>query len=135
MLVIDASVVVKALTEEIGSDLATDRLALEPHRVAPDWLSVEIASALSKKVRHAGLPPAIAEKYLAALPMIIPDLAPTLPLLPAALRLSIGLRHAVYDCLYLALAIDRDCALLTADRKFFDTVASCEHGQRMELLA
>ena len=55
MLVVDASVIMKVLTEEVGSDLAVERLAQAPARTAPDWLTVEIASALSKKIRYGGL--------------------------------------------------------------------------------
>jgi predicted nucleic acid-binding protein len=135
MLVFDASVVVKVLTEEAGSDRATGRLALEPERTAPDWLCAEIASALSKKVRYAGLPIAQAEQALAALPSIMPDLVPTARLIEPALSLSIELSHAVYDCLYLALALAQDCNVVTADRKFFEAASRSKYVARVELLA
>lgn len=134
MLVIDASVVVKVLTEERGSIVATDRLIGEPARTAPDWLKAEIASALSKKVRYGGLPIETAERSLAALAVIMPDLAPSEPLIDKALVLSVVLRHAFYDCLYLALAIDQDCMMLTADQKFFAAVAATDLKHRVELL-
>jgi predicted nucleic acid-binding protein len=36
----------------------------------------------------------------------------------AATRLAIDLDHPAYDCLYLALAIARDCPFVTADERF-----------------
>jgi predicted nucleic acid-binding protein len=43
---------------------------------------------------------------------------PTTSLLRQGLDLAMTLGHPVYDCLFLALAIDRDCRLLTSDEKF-----------------
>lgn len=135
MLVIDASVVVKVLTEESGSDLAADRLQRENDRMAPDWLNAEIASALSKKIRYFGLPVAQAMQSLAAVPLIVPDLVTTATLLEPAMALSISLRHALYDCLYLALALREDCNVLTADRKFFGAASLSLYADRVEFLA
>lgn len=39
-----------------------------------------------------------------------------------ALRLGGVLDHPIYDCLYLALALDRGAALATADRRFIRVV-------------
>lgn len=45
-------------------------------------------------------------------------------LLGAALRLSPDLKHQVCGCVYLALAIERDIPLVTADRKLSGAVRS-----------
>lgn len=45
-------------------------------------------------------------------------LTPCSGLLEAALTLSTQLRHPVYDCLYLALALRRNLPVITADRRF-----------------
>lgn len=134
MIVVDASVVMKLLTRETGSALAVDRLAREPDRTAPDWIQIEVASALSKKVRYAGLPVAAAREGFAALPLIVPDLAPSAPLLARAMDLSFEISHAVYDCLYLALALAIDAKVLTADQKFFDLASEMKYRGRVELL-
>jgi predicted nucleic acid-binding protein len=39
-------------------------------------------------------------------------------LMPAATRLAQDLDHPVYDCFYLALAVQQQYPLLTADRRF-----------------
>lgn len=135
MIVLDASVVIKLLTQEQGSAQAIDRIEREPDRIAPDWLHVEIASALSKKVRYGVLPVEQAHQALAAVASIMPDLVPGAARLDAALKLSILLRHALYDCLYLALAIEQQCVMLTADRKFVNVVGESAYRDHIELLA
>ena len=52
-----------------------------------------------------------------------------------ALRIAIGLNHPVYDCVYLALAYQVGGTLVTADTRFFNTVAGTEHAGRVVLLA
>ena len=57
---------------------------------------------------------------IGALPLdVLPAERPTHA---AALRLGAELDHPVYDCLYLALALERGAALATADRRFLDAV-------------
>ena len=44
------------------------------------------------------------------------ELAPTRALFEAATQIAIELDHPTYDCLYLAVAIDRNCRFVTADQ-------------------
>jgi predicted nucleic acid-binding protein len=46
------------------------------------------------------------------------ELVATIDLLDRAFSLSLDLDHPIYDCLYLALALDTDARLVTADRRF-----------------
>jgi predicted nucleic acid-binding protein len=45
------------------------------------------------------------------------ELVPNVQLLPLAIDLAIANNHPVYDCLYLALAMERHVQLVTADRQ------------------
>ena len=115
--VVDASVALKWLLSEEGSELA---LALRPHYrfIAPDLLLAECANALWKHVQRGQLLPdeaVLAARLLAADDL---ELAPTKGLLPDAVRLSIELRHPAYDCIYLALAMAEQCPFITADAAF-----------------
>ena len=47
------------------------------------------------------------------------ELSPTRLLLEPATRIAIDLDHPAYECLYLALAAERDCELVTADERLF----------------
>ena len=115
--VVDASVLIKWVVQEEGSDAAI-RLIGGPTLSAPDLLMSECANILWKKVRREEL--TRDEAMLAAELLLRADieLVPTRALMPAALKLAIDLGHAAYDCTYLALAMDRGDTFVTADGKF-----------------
>jgi predicted nucleic acid-binding protein len=113
-LVIDASIAVKWVVEESGTPEALT-LRRRAMLAAPDLLAVECANILWKKVQRRKL--SKKEALLAArlLQGAEIELVPTRSLLEAATRIAIELDHPAYDCLYLALAIERDCRFVTAD--------------------
>lgn len=135
MVVVDASVVVKVLTQEAHSDAAAERLATETDRIAPDWVRIEVANALARKVRRSGLPLELAHRYRAALPVVLTEMVDTSGLIDAAFDLSVQIDHPLYDCAYLELAIRRDALLLTADRGLADAARGGGLGRYVELLA
>ena len=114
VLVIDASIAVKWVIEEEGTPQA---LALHRREqlIAPELLVAECANILWKKVARSEL--SVEEALLAAklLQAAELELVPTRALLEPATRLALALDHPAYDCLYLALAIARDCRFVTAD--------------------
>ena len=126
MLVVDASVALKFVTQELGAAEAAAILAAPDPLIGPDWVLLECASGLAKKVLMNGLPQAKAEASMAALPTFFSRLYPSVALLDSSLELSVRLGHAIYDCLYLALALREDVALITADKKFEN--AACRGG-------
>ena len=115
--VVDASVVIKWVVQEEGSDSAI-RLIDGPSLSAPDLLIPECTNILWKKVRRQEL--TRDEAILAAELLMRADieLVPTRALMPAALGLAVDLGHAAYDCMYLALAMDRNDTFVTADGQF-----------------
>jgi predicted nucleic acid-binding protein len=46
------------------------------------------------------------------------ELRPMRFLIAVATRMSIELDHPAYDCLYLALAVEKKCQFVTADQRF-----------------
>jgi predicted nucleic acid-binding protein len=118
MLVVDASIAIKFVTEESGSPAAVALLAAPDPLIAPDWVLAESASGLARKVLLSGLPQAKAEAGLAALPHFFSRLHPAVELLDSAFDLSFRLRHPFYACVYLALALREEAMLITADVKF-----------------
>jgi predicted nucleic acid-binding protein len=125
--VVDASVAVKWVVFEQGRESAVDLLTLyEAGAVdlrAPRLIVEEVASALSKLFRRKLLSAAEAEfayrKFEARKPKLVEDLN----LVGAAFALSLRHQISVWDCLYLALAIDRRADLITADQRFYRSVA------------
>ena len=118
MRVLDASVLVKLVTEEPGSEQARALIAVEPELAAPQLAALEIAGALSKKVRYHGLPLTLAHDALATYGHLDVEIVPDAGLIARAMEISVAMSHAIQDCLYLALAEALRCALVTADHKF-----------------
>lgn len=64
-----------------------------------------------------------ADEILGAFERVALEIYPSRAILAAAFELAVALDHSVYDCLYLALAVAEECALITADARFHAVVA------------
>jgi len=121
MLVVDTSVAVKWVIPESGEGIEGDTdatLALLPYNmIAPDCIAAEFANALYKKVKAGEIGRDQAFASVEILPEIV-SLVPTPPLVQAAFRLSMELMHPVHDCIFLALAMQSEFRLITADARF-----------------
>ncbi len=132
LIVLDASVAIKWVVEEEGSDAATD---LAQHELwAPDLLRVECANALWAKSRRGELNHAEVVERNDALATVPMTLVPQQDVLADAVRLALELEHPVYDCLYLALAIRHDTYVVTADHRFLNVVRQSDYRERIHLL-
>ncbi len=134
-LVVDASVAVKFLVREPSTEDARRLLAIPDALIAPDWILVEAANTFWKKVKRSELLIVHAERHLADLPEFFETLYPASELIGDALNLSFRLRHAVYDCLYLALALREGCRLVTADDGFSAAIVRAGLGESLESFA
>jgi predicted nucleic acid-binding protein len=116
-LVIDASIAVKWVVEEVGTQEAL-ALCKQAKLIAPELLVAECANILWKKVQRDEL--TRQEALLAArlLQASEVELRPTRAVLEAATRIAIELDHPAYDCVYLALAVENGCRFVTADERF-----------------
>jgi predicted nucleic acid-binding protein len=116
-LVIDASVAVKWVVEEDGTAEALT-VRRRAKVIAPELLTAECANILWKKVQRDELSKdeaLLAARLLQAAEI---EFLLTRSLLEAATQIAIELSHPAYDCLYLALAAERDCRFCTADESF-----------------
>jgi predicted nucleic acid-binding protein len=120
MIIVDASVAVKWLVSEAGSEEAA--ALLEQRLGAPAlWLS-EASNALWAKVMRRQLSADEARGQAADL-ADAPMTTIALPgLLPAAMRMALELEHPIYDCIYLAAATQSDTYVVTDDRRLFQRV-------------
>ena len=103
-LVVDASVAVKWFVSE---PLLENARRLLSHRIdlhAPDFVLVEFANVIWKKVRRKELP--ASPRYVDALSSLndIVTLHPVADLIERAMQIAMEIGHPVYDCLYLACA-------------------------------
>jgi predicted nucleic acid-binding protein len=73
-------------------------------------------------VRRAEIPPTSAKEIIRNLIVSPVKLYPSGTMLEIALDISIEHRRSLYDSLYLALAVSRRCPMVTADRRFFNSL-------------
>jgi predicted nucleic acid-binding protein len=119
-IVVDASVAVKWLIAEEHSALAG---ALSDRQMsAPSLLLIECANALLRRARAGDIPTPAVPGKVRALRLAPVRLVPSERYLEGAIALATELRHSLYDCLYLALALDERVPLVTADGRFVEVV-------------
>lgn len=123
-IVVDASIALKWVLEEPGSDAAEE--LLEKDLAAPSLWLLEAGNALWRRTVRGELSQAEAEERLTELTKAPVVSVPLEQDLPEAMRLAIQLNHPVYDCLYLALAKRLGTYVITADTRFGQAVGN--HG-------
>jgi predicted nucleic acid-binding protein len=126
-LVIDASIAIKWVIPEDGTDAAL-ALRREHKLIAPELLVAECANILWKKAR---LRQVTANEALLAARLLEGadiELIAIRALLEAATKLAIDLDHPAYDCIYLALAVANDCRLATVDERLIQILGRNARG-------
>ncbi len=123
LAVVDACVVMKLYFEEKHSTEAEGLFLQGMQLLAPDILWPECTNVLWKQHRHGDLSEknaiAIAEEML-SLPLRIHDSA---DLVHNALNLAMQYDFTAYDSLYVALAIQTDSVMITADKRLVNALA------------
>jgi predicted nucleic acid-binding protein len=134
-LVVDASVAVKWLVDEPEHLAARSLLDRSERLQAPDFVFVETANVLWKKVLRRELTAQQAVEGVDSLPRLFETIIPSTLLVARALRMAIEMAHPVYDCLYLACSEHVGADLVTADEKFAAKVRAASHGARAHALS
>jgi predicted nucleic acid-binding protein len=132
VFVVDASVAVKWVVEEDGTAAA---LALRKRGllIAPELLVAECANILWKKKQRSELSKRealFAARLLARADM---ELVSTRALLASATEIAIDLDHPAYDAFYLALALARNCRLVTADARLLRVLVAAARSDLRDL--
>ncbi len=129
MTVVDASVAVKWFIEEPGTEMAAALLSGPDNLIAPALIRVEVAAAITRKVRIGEIDNKEAEEachlWIGALASGVPMLSPDEENLASAIELALQIRHPLQDCIYLALARRTGSMLMTADPKFAKRARGC----------
>lgn len=118
--VIDSSVAVKWYVPETHSDSAAVLLEEGNELVAPDLLPAEFGNALWKKCRRGELSETEVRSIVRAFQAVPLQIHSSLTLLEGAVEIALQTAHAVYDCLYVALAVALDGTLVTADARLLE---------------
>jgi|SRR3954447_21060371 predicted nucleic acid-binding protein len=117
-LIVDASVAAKWFFEEEGSARAL-KVREEQDLAAPDFILLEVHHAMWKRLARRETQKAAVQRVQAMLRIAIPQLARSDTLDEAAGNISLSHKLAIYDCWYLALALDTNSRLITADQRQF----------------
>lgn len=120
-LVIDASVAIKWIVQEKGTDAALD-LRSRFRFIAPDLIVAECSNILWKKTLRSELTPDEAMMASRLLRHADIELQSSRGLIEEMTILAIDLGHPAYDCAYLTLARQKQLRFVTADRRLLEVV-------------
>jgi predicted nucleic acid-binding protein len=130
-LVLDASVALKWAIPSAQETLTTESLQLlqryvagEINFIVPDVFWAEIGNVMWKGVRQRRWPQTLAENAASAIRKRDFFTVTSLELLPEALRIAFAHDRSVYDCLYIALAIQFKIEMITADERLANAMAA-----------
>ncbi len=123
-LVVDASVAVKWYLAEPYSAASRRLLSGTVTLIVPGLFFAEFGNALWKRWRRGELTVEDIDDTLDALDVVPFQVRPTGALLRSAVEIATRYRCTVYDSVYLALAVEENARMITADRRFLDATAS-----------
>ena len=115
-MIIDANVAVYWAVPGAHTDHAAQIMS-RPDLSAPSIIMAEVANALINHARAKTIEYAQIGPMVSAVRRTIAALVVDADLVPDALGISLAHNHKIYDCLYLALAMQRREPLATADRR------------------
>jgi predicted nucleic acid-binding protein len=131
LVVLDASVAVKWFLPEQVETLTSEALALlnscrkkEIHIIVPDLFWVEFASVLWKAIRRGNYSKASADAARGYLKDLDFPTIPSLELLDRAFEIATAFERSVYDSVYVALAVQTQSQLITADERLANSLAA-----------
>ena len=137
--VLDCSVAIKWFVPEALSDVALglfQRLeAGELTLVAPDSVAAELGYALRKIVLAGDLTADRSQAIVHDFVDLPIRTVPVRPLVPEAMRLTVAHMAGFYDAIYMALALQEDLKVLTADDRMVRAFAKLERTVSLASLA
>src|SRR5512139_3570215 len=107
----------KLVVREPGSAQAEDLFAGDFAHHVLDWTALEVGSALWKRNERCGTGRHSAVRAFDALGRLDFELVEGAALAEAAFGLALLHHHPIYDCAYVALALEEDASLVTADAR------------------
>jgi len=132
-VVVDASVAVKWVLPEAGSDRAAAIRTADDDLIAPSLACAEIGSAIWRAVLRGDVSAAEARQNLLVAINHYWRIVPLEELAERAIDVAMRLRHPIYDCFYVALAERERCPMITADRRLI-AAAKAMKGVELRLL-
>lgn len=130
--VIDASLAIKWFLWEEGTEQAHSLLEQLTTFYVPDLFLVEIDSVLTKKARKGELKVDEAFQKRSVFRKLPYKMVSYNEVEEFAFRLATEFSITSYDAVYVAIAIDRDTTLYTADRRLSNGMATTPFSEHIE---
>ncbi|MBD6619209.1 type II toxin-antitoxin system VapC family toxin [Komarekiella sp. 'clone 1'] len=122
---------IKLFVLEIHFDAARRLLASGHTFLVPNFFFPEVINVLWKRTRRGEDTAENAKQTLADLNAVPVEVYLSQPLMPLALDIALQTDRAVYDSLYLALAITQKCQMVTADEKFYNALKTSTYATNL----
>jgi predicted nucleic acid-binding protein len=122
-LVVDASVVAAAFFTEKHTKAAQAVLLSRETLCAPDLIYAEIANVIWKRHSRGEIDKKEATDLLADVLALPLDITPSEQLITAALELALRTGRTAYDCLYVALAVQKETVVFSGDQRLVNALA------------
>lgn len=123
LFVVDANVGIKWVLSEVHSEAALRLLDDDYELLVPDFFFPEIGNILSQRIRRGEMTLELAQNDLIVLMGGDLQICSSEPKMPMALEIAVRVDQAVYDCVYLALAVANQCQMVTADERFYNALS------------
>jgi len=120
--VVDANVAIKWILPEIYSNVALRLRNPNYQLLVPDFFFPEIGNILWKRVRKGEMTLQEATRDLKVLQGLPLTVDYSFSLMTDALEIATRIEQAVYDCVYLSLAVKHNCKMVTADQRFYNAL-------------
>ena len=123
VIVVDASLAVKWFLPEPGAEAAAALLLEQDEIAGPDMLAVEVHATLVRGANMVKSNRVEAETAIRRFQAMIESgdvtLIRSLPKqIERSANIAVNLGHPLKDCIYLVLAMEMDCELVTCDARF-----------------
>ena len=122
-MVVDASVAVKWYLPEVHAQAARRLLETTSELAVPGLFFAEVGNVFWQRWSRGQLAADDLAVILEALDLVPFEVQPTRSLLRPGVEIAMRHRCAVYDSVYLALAVQQNTRMITADRRFYRAVA------------
>ena len=123
-VILDASVVAAAFFPEKYSEQARALLLSDTVLHAPDLIHAEVASVIWKRHRRNEIDSEEACELLADMLALPLELTASEQLVCDALKLALRTGRTVYDCLYVALAVQKNTIMVSGDQRLVNALST-----------
>lgn len=130
--VVDASVAIKWFMWEDGTEEALDLLDQISSFYVPDLFLIEIDAVLTKRVRKRAMRAAESHNKRAVFRQLPFRKIPYIEIEEFAFRLATEFPITLCDATYVAIAVDYDLKLYTADKRLYNGMSETPFNQHIE---